>query len=246
MEELNYAELIPEYVLGRLDPSKREALEKAIAQSDTLRAQLEEEKTLFKVIRDRELEDLRRTVAGYEKQAKGWQRQRWLAAASIAGLILVSALFWILSPSEQSQPSYFAYYESYPNTVMPFVRSQDAVSSNPSIEAYFAYESGNYEKAVYLFSQLNESDPSDETIFYQAISEMELGRWQHATEVLSRHTWNSAEKGSFADVKDWYLALGLLFSEREAEAISLLEEIFDRQGYEFINAGKLLEQIQKQ
>ena len=72
---------------------------------------------------------------------------------------------------------------------------------------------------------------------------MELQEWKPAIKLLQDHAWTSTQTGSFGDVKDWYLALALLYAGNTADSQELLTKIFNRKGYEYINAGKLLEDI---
>lgn len=240
MSKIDYAELLPDYLMGRLDTEKRKEVENALARSEPLRKQLEDEKLLRQVILRKERKELMDRVQQWENEPQGFNWKIWAVAASISIVVLAGFFVWKNLDLNQDA-SYLSYFESYPNTVLPFERGEGNI--DPAKEAFMAYENNQFSEAAILFEALNKIAVRDEWVFYEAISKMELHQWELASELLQNHTWASTEPGSFGDVKEWYLALALLYSGDVANAKDLLTEIFNRKGYEYINAGKLLEQL---
>lgn len=243
MSQPDFAAMLPDYLMDRLDQKTKAELELALAQFETLRMQLEDEKRLRQMIHRQSREELRMRVRNLDQERTFPQWKTWVAAAMIPLLLGLGYLFWTQS-AQDSVSDYLSYYESYPNTVLPFVRGEE--KEDPAWEAFMAYESQEFAKAKELFTQLNRTQAKDEWIFYEAMSKMELQEWNNAIKLFENHSWASEEKGSFGDVKDWYLALALLYSGEEAKAQQQLRNIFLRQGYEYINAGKLLEQLENE
>jgi hypothetical protein len=243
MSQPDFAAMLPDYLMDRLDQKTKAELELALAQSETLRMQLEDEKRLQRIIHRQSREELRMRVRNLDQDRTFPKWKTWMAAAMIPLLLGLGYLFWTQS-AQRPATDYLSYYESYPNTVLPFVRGEE--TEDPAWEAFMAYESREYVKAAELFTQLNRTQTKDEWVFYEAMSKMELQDWNNTIKLLENHSWTSEEKGTFGDVKDWYLALALLYSGEEAEAQQQLRNIFLRQGYEYINAGKLLEQLENE
>ena len=243
MSQPDFAAMLPDYLMGRLDPKTKAELELALANSEPLRMQLEDEKRLRRMIHRQSREELRRRVISLEKENTLTNWKTWVAAAMIPLLLGLGYLFWTQS-AQKPATDYLSFYESYPNTVLPFVRGEE--KEDPAWEAFMAYENRDFAKAAELFDQLNETESKDEWVFYEAMSKMELQDWDNSIKLLENHSWASEEKGSFGDVKDWYLALALLYSGKKEEAQQEFSIFFLRQGYEYINAGKLLEQLENE
>ncbi|GAB2488369.1 hypothetical protein [Algoriphagus taiwanensis] len=243
MSQPDFAAMLPDYLMGRLDPKTKAELEQALSQSETLRMQLEDEKRLRRMIHRQSREELRIRVRNLDQETASSKWKTWVAAAMIPLLLGLGYLFWTQS-AQKPATDYLSYFESYPNTVLPFVRGEE--KEDPAWEAFMAYENREFAKAAELFDQLNETESKDEWVFYEAMSNMELQDWDNSIKLLENHSWTSEEKGSFGDVKDWYLALALLYSGKKEEAQQQLRNLFLRQGYEYINAGKLLEQLEKE
>ena len=120
-----------------------------------------------------------------------------------ASVILFFGLLgvWINNSGSDYQKLYSQNYEQFPNIMYPNVRSSQ--DKNPIIDAFSAYDKGDYKNAIQLFSISNDN----EARFYQGLSEMQLGDFKKA---LYQFDKIETSKINFNNHLHWYKALCFL------------------------------------
>lgn len=105
------------------------------------------------------------------------RKRRWFSVTAAIALLLFLAGYFILSPDGDNNALLAAReVEPYPATVLP-------EPATPRAAAYRAYASGDYERAVAEFSNLDSSDPVDE--FYLAQSLLAGGSYPEAADIFT-------------------------------------------------------------
>jgi len=134
------------------------------------------------------------------KTAKRVSLRPWLlAAASI--LLLVIAFFWFNTQQPSSADLLVQYYAPYPNVLTEPIVKGTSAKGDWEI-ALQQYELKNYQEANLL---LDEFPDTDSSLFYLAITEMELKDFALATAIFKEVL--SFENSTF-EVPSWYY-LGL-------------------------------------
>jgi FimV-like protein len=163
----------------------------------------------------------------------------WMAAASIAVLLAVSAYLFI---GNEAQGDYLAAYEMFyaaPEADLSF-RGTDPVIDQTFNSALREYDRKNYGSAFEQFNLIpEEAVPNDHYYKYKGISAMELGNFQVAIHSFAQMQSNDVLKHDGM----WYTGLSYLAMEDIPAARAILEEIIATDGYYKKEAKKLLKSI---
>lgn len=160
----------------------------------------------------KQLQALEASIAAKKKRYI-WQ---WAAAASIVVAALFTTLQLLRGPDYNAL--FAAYYEPYPNTIAPVERT--ANSDTRLSQAFAYYDGGDYEKAIYAFKQLQQSDQWKDLQLYMGIAQMALNQNEAA-----RKSFEAAitAKGETAPIATWYLGLLYIKMEQPAKAKPLIQ-----------------------
>ena len=170
-----------------------------------------------------ENERLRLKKRFHQIEAKGLSKPdtinygRWLAVASVAILLGIGYLTFFNSELN-TQETYLAYYEPYPNVLQPVTRG----SADDNAATFSAYEAGNYEKAMNGFSEMLEISEDADVRFYYAMSLLNAGQDDKALSELE--TLLSTDT-KFLPQAYWYAALLELKKENATAAKTNLKEL---------------------
>lgn len=164
------------------------------------------------------------------------QYSKWLVAASV---ILIAGLTYVLTLSNPtSQELFAANFQPYENVVHPIVRGTK--EQDQKTKAFIAYETGDYELAVSLFSELYEKEKQPYYLFYKANALLKLEKANEAIPLLKEHL---KTKDTLSEKSTWYLALAYLKIDDKNNAQLLLEDIIKSKKYKASEAEKLLEKF---
>lgn len=179
--------------------------------------------------------ELKQQLQSFEKpKAKSFKI--WYAAASV---VLLCGLGYYFTQNTATSV-YDDFYQTYPNVVAPTVRGENAADIKS--EAFYEYDSGNYEKSLTLFSKIYETDKDDYALFYKALSQMEL---QKTTEAIATFKqFDLGKNNAFTPFVKWYLALAYLKENQEEKAIPLLKSLSETQNPQQEMAQKLLKELE--
>src|SRR5690606_40420997 len=100
-----------------------------------------------------------------EKPAPKWYRY----AAAIAMLIGIGLGYIFLNGQTDYQDLYADNFEPYPNVVAPTVRGASEQVKGTMEEAFFKYDSKEYDHAADLYLEFNNSEKEEYEYLYQHI-----------------------------------------------------------------------------
>ena len=232
MEKNDYIE---KYFEGTLSPEETIMFNKLLEEDAVFAASFEYERNVKRAITLNERKALKQKLQSFEKPKKSY---KWLyVAASIA--VVFGVFTWNSLFVTNYDSLYSEYYQTYPNTVAPTVRGE--VSDDVKSNAFYAYDSGDYMKAIALFSKIYTKDGDDYAIFYKGLSFMELEKYQEALAVFELHDYT--KENAFTPFFRWYTALINLKLKNKSETIVLLEKLSQTDNPQKEAATRLLEEL---
>ncbi|MFN3841266.1 MAG: tetratricopeptide repeat protein [Cyclobacteriaceae bacterium] len=158
---LHDSDLIQRYLDRSLTDSEKTNLEERLKKEPVLKTMYLEHQQLIKGIRYsylqtrlQQLRALESTLPQLQKKGKQvWLVAHWRQAAAIAATVAFFTIGYVLwNKPAAPQELYAENFKVYPNVFEPITRGETQQSKRT--EAFTAYESGNYETAATLFTQL--------------------------------------------------------------------------------------------
>jgi tetratricopeptide (TPR) repeat protein len=216
---MNHEELIEKYFTKSLNTDEQSLFDQLMQTNDAFREQVVYEEEVQKAITMNERQALKEKLQSFETKKPKRNYTVWCAAASFA--VMLGIGFWTFSNDVDTNAVYEEYYQSYPNVVAPTVRGEN--STDIKSEAFYSYDSGDYSKALRLFSKLYDSEKEDYSLFYKSLSLMELKRYDEA--LSSFEQFDLQKNNGFTPYVKWYKALTLVKLEQEEKALVLLQEL---------------------
>ena len=140
------------------------------------------------------------------EQPKVNKKSRLLPMAASFLILIGISSFWFFGNQTTNPDDLFnTHFEPYRNVVQPIERGN--VSQDTRIDAFAAYEQGNYDEALNNFDVLlaNQKDAIIE--FYKANSLMATGQTEQALKILES---NLKTNDSLTEKHFWYLALAYI------------------------------------
>lgn len=233
MDKYNY---IDKYFEGNLTDEENATFKIILAEDQELAKAFAYEKNVKKAITLNEREALKQQLRSFETPKKSF---KWMNVA--ASLVAFLGLFtWTLFFNSNYDSLYDDYYQTYPNTVLPTVRGENNLGIKS--DAFYAYDSGDYQKSAQLFSEIYNKDSDDYALFYQGLSLMELKKYEQAIVVLNQS--DSNKKSDFTPFFKWYAALAYLKLGKKEEAKKALEILTKTENQQKEAALKLLSELQ--
>ena len=181
-----------------------------------------------KVLRAQLRDDLKKELQQIEAKSKhkpkltAMNRNTWLGiAAGIA--IILAAYFLFAAPRADYQEIVAEHFEPMKNFTVPIERGSTELS--PVQEAFVAYETGEYEKAVQEFDQLSPEELTPNVKLYQAIAQLSIDDNNNASRTLREIV--DGEESVITPAAQWYLALTYLKQGKKDNAALLLEELIE-------------------
>jgi tetratricopeptide (TPR) repeat protein len=243
---MNKEALRHRYFSNSLTEDERKQFHKLLETDAGFKEQFEFEQNLKRVIRDKENKNLKGKLIDFERRieksstpskSKGNIR-KWSIAASVAFLMALGWYGYNALSGTDYEHLYASNFEAYPNTVYSITRSD----SDGSLErdAFAAYESKEYEKAILNFEKVPEEDGKEYLDFYKAQSYLALGDNAQAIKLFREI---EMENASFGAEASWYLALVYLKKKDKAKAIQGLQQHVEKYDYNKERAITLLEEL---
>lgn len=156
-------------------------------------------------------------------------------AAAVAILLMVAVLY--LMPGDNDDRYFAEVFEPYPNVVAPIVRDNTGLSRVE--QAFYAYESTDYERAAALLAAL---PPSPEYDFYEGVALLAIGETVAAQELFD--TVLASDDNQLKQPAQWYNALAALQLGEVDVARPLLQNIADAPNHLYQDqAEELLENL---
>lgn len=158
------------------------------------------------------------------------------AAAVITGLIFLARS---IMPSDDTGKLFMKYYQ--PLSAMQSVTRGANDAGDAMNKAIEFYRLGRYEEASLAFSDILSEDASaGEAAFFLGITDMALGKYTSASELLEKTATN---KGEFESEAVWYLGLTYLKTGNREGASGCFSRLSQSPGFYSRSAGKILRRL---
>ena len=240
---MNRETLFEKYLQGQLTEKEQQEFETLLRndldfkeevefQTDVKRAVAsQEEKEFIEILSDFELENEKK------KYSIKSTRIKWLVAASILFICGIT-YFFTANQESSSQDLFVQNFKPYRNVVNPIVRGEDTQSIEN--KAFSAYQTGDYEDAIFLFTKLYISDEQSYFLFYKANALIQLNRAEEAIPLLQQY---AKTLDSLSDKSFWYLAMAYLQLDDKENAKKMLNLNIEKNKYKVKEAKKLLKKL---
>lgn len=230
-------DLVNKYFEHQLSEEEKVLFASLLQNNAEFAKEVEYQKKVKKAITLNEREALKQKLKSYETKTK-FRPVYWFSAAVI--ILFLGGLAWFQLQSSTPEKLYQEYYQSYPNVVAPTVRGDS--EDNLQSDAFYEYDSGNYEKSLVLFSKIYADEGVDYALFYKAMSLMELKRYKDA--ISSFDQFKTADNNAFTPFVKWYKALSYLKLNEKKKAVQLLKELAEKENPQQQMAKKLLTELE--
>ena len=231
-------ELFRKRMLSLLSEEEEQAFDARLSTDEDFSKEYQEYKELAEVLIVQEGEELKKQLTTLSSAPSKSEPVWWKAAAVVAVLIGVFAVYqW--APEEDPFQNYF---DPYPNVIAPTTRGQDSPDSILQ-KAFSKYDSADYQGASVLFEEVLKQDPSDSVQFYWAMSLLNAEQNQEAQLVL-KELVEEFPQNDFKAETLWYYGLVLLKNEETEEAKDAFRRVLDYPGtFKKKEAQELLAQL---
>lgn len=228
--------LIDRYFENTLTPQQKTLFDHLLKTDETFAAAVAfEEKTKIAItLENREI--LKIKLQNLEKKPRNKTSKTWLYIAASTILLLGVSLFF-MNQTPSNEKLFASYFEPYPNTVAPIVRS--SAQKDLKQDAFVAYEHGEYQRAAQLFHGLTKITNEEYAPFYNAISLMMLDDIEAASTIFETTQWSQNYQGK----ANWYLSLCHIKQRKIENAKALLQEVVHDHSYNSEKAKHLLREL---
>ena len=238
---MEYKGIIQKYLQNRLTPKEELEFNELFKNDMNFKKEVEFQTNLKKVVVHEDANNFKNLIKELEHNVNKPKSKpsytKWLAAASL--VLLFGLAYFMTSEKQMTSNTLFAsYFEPYRNVVHPLVRGEEQ-QTEKSI-AFLAYEKGDYQKAVTLFTNLYTTTKEPYYLFYKANALLKLERANEAVPLLLEHL---KTKDTLTQKTNWYLALAYLKIKEKQKAKELLKKVIANKSYNNLEAKKLLRKI---
>ena len=233
-------DLIEKYLQNRLSPEDVLMVNELLQNDKDFEKELTLQSNLKKAIKKDDDDNFRNLISELESKAKIEKPQpkrsytKWLAAASIVVLLGLS-YFFTMNQKASNNELFASYFEPYRNVVQPLERGSD--QQDKKTLAFLAYEKGEYEKAIQLFTDLFSDTKEPYYLFYKANALMKIDKANEAVPLLLEHL---KTKDTLTEKTTWYLALAYIKIDDKPNARTALKKVIADGTYKTSEAEKLL------
>ncbi|MRI00563.1 hypothetical protein GH721_08495 [Kriegella sp. EG-1] len=240
-------QLLLEYFANNLTPEQEQQFNELLSTDLEFKQQFNFEKDLQVVIRDKQSNELKSKLISFENErikdvpvrTLKPNYRKWAMAASIA---LVVTLGW-LGYNNFSGPNYNSLYDEnyqeYPNTVFAITRGETVASIER--DAFMAYESGNYQKAIDGFNKIPSANREEYLTLYLGLSYLGLGDLQE-----SRMNFNNliSSNSEYTPEALWYSALIAIKEKDKESAVNSLKALTSNYDFQKDKALELIQELE--
>lgn len=232
---MNKDTYIEHYFEGNLTAQELAEFKKMLENDPEFANSFSYQKNVKQAITLHQREALKKQLQSFESPKK---RFKWMYVA--ASLIALLGLFtYNLFFNTNYDALYNHYYQTYPNTVAPTVRGQNNLGIKS--DAFYAYDTGDYQKSEVLFATIYATHREDYALFYQGLSLIELKKYDKALLVFNQQDFT--KNNAFVPYIKWYSALAYLKLENKKEAIKTLKNLSKTENPLQESAQKLLSDL---
>jgi TolA-binding protein len=246
---LHDIDLIQRYLDRSLTDIEKANLEERLKNEPVLKTMYLEHQQLIKGIRYsylqtklqqlRALENTLPQLAAEKKGKRVWLVTYWKQAAAIAATVAFFAIGFVLwNRPATPQELYAEHFKVYPNVFEPITRGE--VNPSTRMEAFAAYEAGNYSQAAALFTNLLAEKEEAGMLMLLGNCNLVLGNTAEARSQFIRLI------NDFDDLDNqakWYLGLSYLKDGDVKTAQLIFQELSNSEYSYAARAKKLLNKI---
>jgi tetratricopeptide (TPR) repeat protein len=250
IKKLIYSETIEKYLSDEMSADEVKRFNSDLLTNKILAKEFQLEKDLNIIIRQDDIIDFRKKLLktyheGASKSKAGVivalsSRKWYMAAASLAFLMLVGGMLLFTMPGSYSNEALFRKYYTTDNVL------NVARSGNVNIvEAVIKFQQKDYNAATKLFSVILKSDNINTAAwFYNGIACVETKQYTDAIKSF-RHII-SMKDSYYLEHAEWYLGLCYLVNNENGKAIDSFQKIvLEKRNVHKADAQKILEKLQK-
>lgn len=246
-------ELIEQYLLGQLSSDQLAAFNKQLLADNELQKEVELQKALIRNVRragreewKRKLDDMHRELIpeGAEKRQTATivpirrpSIKKYLLGAAAIAAVAVLCTWWIVQDSNAGNERLFAaYYKPYAN-IEQATRSVPPAAPTERIEAFQAYDRGDYAGSIGLFKKVLEKEADEAVLFYLGNAYLSSNKAPEAEAAFKDYLSKYRE---FVPEASWYLSMSYIKQGKLKKARPLLEELVKRKGSFSKEAAEIL------
>lgn len=234
-------DLIEKYIENRLSLEEKLTFDELFKNDMAFKKEVALHVDLKKAIEGEDDANFKNLIYDLERQVNNSTKKRsygkWLAAASII-LLLGISYFFNMGQKLSTDELFIQNFEPYRNVILPIERSSE--QQDKKALAFIAYEKGEYETAITLFSSLYVVTKEPYYLFYKANALLKLERAKEAVPLLLAHL---KTKDTLTEKTNWYLALAYLKINDKSNAKKSLKKVIINGKYKTKEAKKLLKEI---
>jgi tetratricopeptide (TPR) repeat protein len=248
---LHDIDLIQRYLDRGLSDDEKRNLEKRLKEEPTLKTMYQEHQLLIRGIRYAHLQNKLQQLRALEKSLpevkregkeskQFWIQSYWKQTTAIAASIVLFAVSYVLW-NRPADPAvvYAEYFEPYPNVFEPIVRGSESVTKRS--EAFYAYETGDYQKAATLFAELLREKKEPGILLVLGNANLSLG---NTVEARNNFITLIKDFDEFDIQAKWYLGLSYIKEGDIKSAQLILQELNDTEYAYSIKAKELLKKVE--
>jgi len=247
MEQL---EKIFKYLDGEVIGEEKQVFEKELESDESLKQTLRLVQEVDKTIADDELfslidklKEVQGTIndeIGVNNKTKILHNWKWLAAASVTVLLVVSALLYTFNSKPSNDKIFADFYHRYEYDLI--TRSVEPSDVSDLIKAIQLYDKGDYQEAISKFEVIIKSDASNTAAhFFIGVSFIETKNYPKAIENLNYVVVKNDT--AFVEHAEWYLALCYIKAKQTSLATNLLRKISNGNTYYKVMATDALKKF---
>lgn len=238
--------LLYNYFANSLSKEEEQLFNELLDSDKDFKAQFDFEKDLKHVIKDKENQDLKSKLIGFEKDVQKEapvtttkKSYRYLAiAASIVMLVGLAWMGYQDGSSSNYEDLYAANFQEYPNTVFTITRGD--TSQSIEREAFAAYELGDFKLAIEKFNEIQLEEKEPYIDFYIAQAYLNSGDYENAKKNLKK---TIARTDVFVAESYWYLAMIALKENDKIGAQVELKKLSSDYDYNKVKAREILKEL---
>jgi tetratricopeptide (TPR) repeat protein len=250
IKKFSYSETIEKYLSDEMSASEVKRFNSDLLTNKILAKEFQLEKDLNIILRQDDIIDFRKKLLntyhqGASKNKAGvivaLSNKKWyMAAASLAFLMLVGGMLLLTIPRNYSNEDLFRKYYTTDNVI------NVARSGNVNIvEAVIKFQEKDYNAATKLFSVILKSDNINTAAwFYNGIACIETRQY---TEAIKSFQHIVANKDSYyVEHAEWYLGLCYMVNNENEKALDSFQKIAsEKRNVHKADAQKILEKLQE-
>lgn len=214
--------LLNNYFEGNLSEEEKQQFDELLSNDSEFKTEFEFQKKAKVAVALSERQRLKNQLKEIENSRKLKNNNNtWLSIAASIVVVLSLGFIFFWNSSTTNDNLYADFYETFPNIEAPTTRGENNL--NIKSEAFYAYDSKDYKKAIELFSEIYKVEKTDYAIFYIGLSEMELNEHKKAINTFS--LFEGDTNNNFYYYVKWYKALSYLKENDIENSKKLLNEV---------------------